>query len=178
MTRTLNFPPIAGTTLIRSIIPASIGSTPHVTNLDCTSDKAASLLKIHAGYASYQVQADQALGDSTLTLDTVEDLADGDVLVIHTPGVLPFVKTVNTSGVNAGTKVVTFTATLGVAVKKGARVYRTKQVAQLPVGAARKTLGPTELDGAFCVGEAGMPLVLELDGTSACRIDAAAAALG
>lgn len=170
------FPPKTGTTVARSIVQSAPDATPHLTYFNCTSDKAASVIKALAGVNSHVVQVAALSTATTLTLDNVDQLADADVLIIEPAGgVAPFVATIASSGVNPTTKVVTFTGQLGAAVGKGSKVWRTRSMGQIPVGAATKELGPLPYPGAILLGQNGAPLMLELDGTSACRIDAATA---
>ena len=133
--------------------------------MNATSDKAASLLTFKSLSKFAIVTAASAAAQAVINAPPYAGAAANDVVVLFSlvtgTGIRGVVSAVD--GV-AGT--ITLTANLGLALAPGDMVYLMTARAQIPVGAATKEANaPTVfvvLDG---------PALIELDGTSACRIN-------
>lgn len=158
----------AGTTLSQVVIPAGARDRIRLQYVNATSDKAGSLLDFKAPAKSVTVTAISASNQKVINAPPYAGAAQNDVVVLFSfatgtgmRGVVDLVDTV------AGT--ITLKANLGLAMAPGDRVHQMASRGQIPVGATTKeTNAPT----VFTVTDG--PLLVDLDGTAACRINLAA----
>jgi hypothetical protein len=156
-----------GTTLASVVVPLGLGR-PVVTYVSATSDKAASVLQFKKCTA----------GAQTLTLATNASQA-----VVHVPassfwaandvGVLwhksvDSYERVTVSATN-GLTALTLSANLGTAVVAGDQLFKMSNAGTIPVGNATKEITTV---GVYH-SPPGLPVVIDLDGTSACKINLA-----
>jgi hypothetical protein len=154
----------AGSTLSHVVVPAGGRDRVRVQYVNATSDKAASLLTFKAPTTSTIVTATSASNQAVVNCVPYTGAAANDVVVLFSSVTGTGVRGVVTS-VQAGVSI-TLTANLGLALAPGDTVHLMTSRAQIPVGAATKEANaPT----VFVVHEG--PALIELDGTSACRIN-------
>lgn len=154
----------AGSTLSHVVVPAGGRDRIRVQYVSATSDKAASLLLFKRSSTSATVTDAGATNQKVVKCVPYTGAAANDVVVIFSKasgtGARGVVASVQT-GVS-----VTLAANLGVALAPGDTIYLMAAAGQIPVGATTKEVNaPT----VFVVHEG--PALLELDGTSACRIN-------
>ncbi len=155
----------AGSTLSHVVIPAGGRDRIRLQYANATSDKAGSLLTFKSASKSTTVTAASASNQTVINAPPYAGAAANDVVVLFSlvtgTGVRGVVASVD---VVAGT--ITLNANLGLALAPGDTVHLMAAKAQIPVGAATKEANaPT----VFAVQEG--PALIELDGTSACRIN-------
>lgn len=171
MNSSISLARVAGTTLARAIVPSRRLKRPAINYAHVTSDKAASVLKFRVGGRVYTTTAAAAASQAVVSLDDATGLTANDVLVVEpADGSAPFVNTFASATGNDATLNSNFTAILPV----GSKIYLISDRAQLPVGAAsleRPANGPGDAETGIFYGESGRPILLELDGTSACSIN-------
>lgn len=154
----------AGSTLSHVVVPAGGRDRTRVQYVNATSDKAGSLLTFKAPSASTPVTAASAANQTVVNCVPYAGAAQNDVVVLFSFATGTAVRGVVTS-VQAGVSI-TLTANIGLALAPGDTVHLMAAKAQIPVGAATKEANaPT----VFAVMEG--PALIELDGTSACRIN-------
>ena len=154
----------AGTVLSHVVIPAGGRDRTRVQYVNATSDKAASLLTFKSQAKTTAVTAASASNQAVVNCVPYAGAAANDVVVLFSAVTGTGVRGVVTS-VQAGVSI-TLTANLGLALAPGDMVHLMAAFGQIPVGAATKeTNAPT----VFAVNEG--PALIELDGTSACRIN-------
>ncbi len=158
----------AGTILSQLVIPAGGRDRIRLQYVNATSDKAASLLDFKAPAKSVTVTAISASNQMVISAPPYAGAAQNDVVVLFSfatgTGVRGVVDVVDAE---AGT--ITLKANLGLALAPGDKVHLMTSRGQIPVGATTKeTNAPT----VFTVTDG--PLLIELDGTAACRINLAA----
>ena len=158
----------AGTTLSNVVIPAGGRDRIRLQYINATSDKAASLLDFKSSSKSSTVTANSASNQLVINAPPYAGIAANDVVVLFSFATGTAVRgIVNAFDAVAGT--ITLTANLGLALAPGDKVHLMTSRGQLPVGATTKEANaPTvfaALDG---------PLLIDLDGTAACRINLAA----
>jgi len=164
MSTPFSFTGNAGSTLSHVVVPAGGRDRIRVQYVSATSDKAASLLALKAPSASATVTAACAANQAVVSCAPYAGAAQNDVVVLFSNTTGTGVRGVVTS-VQAGVSV-TLTANIGLALAPGDKVHLMASRAQIPVGAATKEANaPT----VFVVHEG--PALLEVDGTSACRIN-------
>ena len=155
----------AGTILSHVVIPAGGRDRIRLQYASATSDKAGSLLVLRAQSRATTVTATSAANQTVINAPPYLGAAANDVVVLLSKatgtGVRGVVASVNTV---AGT--ITLNANLGLALAPGDTVHLMTTRGQIPVGAATKDVNaPT----VFAVDEG--PALIELDGTSNCRIN-------
>ena len=154
----------AGSILSHVVIPAGGRDRVRVQYANATSDKAASLLTFKAPSESTTVTATSASAQAVVNCVPYAGAAQNDVVVLFSSVTGTGVRGIVTS-VQAGVSI-TLTANLGLALAPGDMVYLMTSRAQIPVGVATKEANaPT----VFVVLEG--PALIELDGTTACRIN-------
>ncbi len=154
----------AGSILSSVVVPASGRDRIRVQYVSATSDKAASLLTFKSQAKATTVTAASASNQAVVNCVPYAGAAANDVVVLFSAVTGTGVRGVVTS-VQAGVSI-TLTANLGLALAPGDMVHLMAAFGQIPVGAATKeTNAPT----VFAVNEG--PALIELDGTSACRIN-------
>jgi len=155
----------AGSILSHVVIPAGGRDRVRVQYVNATSDKAASLLTFKAPSKSTIVTAASASAQTVVNCVPYSGAAANDVVVLFSLATGTGVRGV-VSSVDAVAGTITLTANLGLALAPGDMVHLMTARAQIPVGAATKEANaPT----VFVVLEG--PALIELDGTSACRIN-------
>lgn len=155
----------AGTTLSHAVVPAGGRDRIRVQYVSATSDKAASLLSFKASIGSLTVLEASAANQKVIGVVPYTGAAQNDVVVLFSKatglGVRGVIDTVD-----AGAKTMTLKANLGIALAPGDTIHQMAAQGQIPVGAATKEANaPT----VFATLEG--PVLLEIDGTSACRIN-------
>ena len=155
----------AGSTLSHVVVPAGGRDRVRVQYVNATSDKAGSLLTFKAPSTSSTVTATSASAQTVINAPPYTGAAANDIVVLFSSvtgtGVRGVVASVNTE---AGT--ITLTANIGLALSPGDKVHLMASKAQIPVGAATKEANAATV---FVVHEGPAPI--ELDGTTACRIN-------
>ena len=155
----------AGSTLSHIVVPAGGRDRVRVQYVNATSDKAASLLTFKASSKSATVTATSASNQTVINCVPYAGAAANDVVVLFSSVTGTGIRGV-VSSVDAVAGTITLTANLGLALAPGDMVHLMASKAQIPVGAATKEANaPT----VFVVLEG--PALIELDGTSACRIN-------
>jgi len=155
----------AGSTLSHVVVPAGGRDRVRVQYVNATSDKAASLLTFKAPSKSTIVTAASASNQTVINAPPYSGAAANDVVVLFSAVTGTGIRGV-VSSADAGAGTITLTANLGLALSPGDLVHLMTSRAQIPVGAATKEANaPT----VFVVLEG--PALIELDGTTACRIN-------
>jgi len=158
----------AGTTLSHIVVPAGGRDRIRLQYVNSTSDKAASLLTFKGTAKSTTVTATSAANQTVINAPPYAGAAQNDVVVLFSFATGTGVRGVVAS-VDAGAGTITLGANLGLALGVGDKVHLMTARGQIPVGNATKEANaPT----VFAVHEG--PALIELDGTSACRINLAA----
>jgi hypothetical protein len=158
----------AGTTLSHVVIPAGGRDRIRLQYVNATSDKAGSLLDFKASTASTAVTAASAANQKVINAVPYAGAAQNDVVVLFSFATGTAVRGV-VDAVNAVAGTITLKANLGLALSPGDKVHLMASRGQIPVGNATKEANaPT----VFTVAEG--PVLIDLDGTSACRINLAA----
>ena len=155
-----------GTTLCYAIVPdtGQNGSTPLVTYLNATSDKAASVVQF---YNITNTLIAQAAGSATNVYVAATNGYGDNAVVIHKSIASGTLKRLVVYAPTASTNLA-FTTTPSPAIAAGDSLFLCVTSGSIPVGNATK-----ELDGGgIYAGQRGKPLLLEVDGTSACQINA------
>ena len=164
MSTPFSFTGNAGSTLSHVVVPAGGRDRVRVQYASATSDKAGSLLSLKAPGRSATVTATSATGQKVVNCVPYAGAAANDVVVLFSNATGTGVRGVVAS-VQAGVSI-TLVANLGLALAPGDTVHLMATAGQIPVGAATKEANaPT----VFVVHQ-GRAL-LEVDGTSACRIN-------
>ena len=159
-----SFTGTAGSTLSSVVVPASGRDRIRVQYVNATSDKAASLLIFKAPSKTTVLTATSAANQTVINCVPYAGAAANDVVVLFSAITGTGVRGVVAS-VQAGVSI-TLSANLGLALAPGDMVHLMAAFGQIPVGAATKeTNAPT----VFVVNEG--PALVELDGTTACRVN-------
>lgn len=154
----------AGTTLSHVVVPAGGRDRIRLQYVNATSDKAASLLTFKRPSLSTVVTDPAATNQKVVKCVPYAGAAANDVVVGYSYAAGQAFRGVVAS-VQAGVSV-TLVANLALALAPGDLVFLMAAAGQIPVGAATKEANaPT----VFAVDEG--PALIELDGTSACRIN-------
>ncbi len=155
----------AGSTLSHVVIPAGGRDRIRLQYVNATSDKAASLLTFKSASKWTTVTAASASNQAVVNAPPYAGAAANDVVVLFSLVTGTGIRGV-VSSVDAVAGTITLTANLGLALAPGDTVHLMATKAQIPVGAATKEVNaPT----VFVVNEG--PALIELDGTTACRIN-------
>lgn len=141
---------------------------PVVTYLNATSDKSASVVQFY-DITNAPTSANYVNSTVTLPVTRTNGFASGDIIVIQHKSNDTYERRVLTASTGATNLVVTVAPTQAVAV--GDQIYRCVAAGYIPCG--NTTLSLTG-EGIYS-GRRSSPLLLEVDGTSACQINAAAA---
>lgn len=156
-----------GTNLTYFVAPVSNYGAPLITYLSATSDKSTSAMTFYTPTTSVDFSTTNLAGITNLNTIVGTAFASNDVVVIQTKLGDKYQRAVVWSA-SATNIVITTTNAWPIAV--GDRIWRMSTVATRPVGAATTTdNGP----GIF-YGSPYAPLLIDLDGTSSCQINAAA----
>jgi len=154
-----------GTTLASVVVPVGNGR-PVVTYISATSDKAASVLqflKCTAGAQTLTVATNASQAVIYVPASSFWAANDLAVLRHKTTDTYERVKVSATNGLTA----LTLTASLGTAVVAGDVLYKMSNAGTIPVGAATKEITTVGVYQA----PSGLPVIVDLDGTSACKIN-------
>lgn len=158
---------ITHATLSRALVAGREGSQIHLHSYNATSDKAAGVLKFRTASHQYVTTAEAAASQAVVNLDNVDGLAGTDVVLVQPKdGAALYVMTVS----SITGKAVTMTGNFAAALPAGSKVFRLADHSQVPCGAA--TISAQSNGSPLWVGDAGMPLILELDSTSAGAVNA------
>ena len=159
-----------GTTEAYVILPADNNSRTRVNALNATSDKAASKLSIYFADAT-QTTVDAASTGTTLNVAATDGFAENNLIAIQTAAGSVIYRTV--SAVSAGESLTLGSSLPGTHGNAGDIVYlmaaaSTNTDAEVPVGATSKEL-ISRL--GVIVGPVDSPVLVILDGTSACSLN-------
>ena len=158
----------AGTTISHAVIPAGGRDRIRVQYISATSDKAGSLLTFRAAALTSTVLAVSAANQKVIGAAPYAGAAQNDVVVLFGKGSGLAMRGV-VDAVDAVLKTITLKANLGVALAPGDTVHLMAAQGQIPVGAATK-----EANAPTVFSSLEGPVLVELDGTAACRINLAA----
>lgn len=153
------------TTLSYFIAPASGQGIPRLQYINATSDKAGSVIQFYTAAAGTRITT-ASTGTTITAVGT--SYASNDVIIVRFRATDTYQRLV----VSASTATnITTTAALQATAAVGDTVYEVTAAGSIPVGAATKELNAGA--GAIFNGQEGYPLLFEIDGTSACKINAA-----
>jgi len=156
-------------TLATALFPAQGRQTPVLVAFSATSDKAGSVVDVYTyDNTKTTVDASSASGQTVLSVTATTGFDTSDrILIQHANGTLE-TGVVNT--IQAGVSL-TLTANLVNTTAVGAVVFELKKVGTFACGATTVANygGPNGIVG----GVPGSPMVIVLDGTSACSINTA-----
>lgn len=159
----------SGTTLASYVIPIGDGH-PSVTYVNATSDKAGSVLQFYKA-----TSGSHTLAIATNASQAVVWVPDGtkysanDVVVLRhklSTGDI-YERLVVSSATSTN---LTMTGNLSTAVLVGDQLWKMTKYGTIPVGAATKEVASSVAYGLYNA-PGGRPVLLDLDGTSACKIN-------
>lgn len=156
-----------GTTLASVIISPQAGEKPVLTYINATSDKAASVLQFYTG-GTRIAPAAAASGQADVDVPDGSAFSGGNIVILHDRDGDQLQRLVVDS---VADDTVTFTANLSFALTANDSLYIMTAGASIPVGAATKEVSAAP--GAIVAGSESGPFLVDLDGTSACAINAA-----
>jgi hypothetical protein len=153
------------TTLCYYAFSSKGAGTPVIKYLNVTSDKASSVVQFYTAGSSILVTNSVIAGTNTILLTgTTSGFQTNDVIVIRSVSNDTYQRT-SVSQVAAGSIVTAQNTAFALAA--GDVIYRMSTAGAIPVGNATVTI-----TGACYSGARDKPLLLEVDGTSACQINA------
>lgn len=155
-----------GTNYNYAVIPLFGNWQPRVQTWDTTSDKATAVLTMHTLGSPYTLTATNAAGVTNITVvNTSYAVAtNGNEVVLYDPGNrVGYRATLD----NAGSNFITVSPSLPAQLLPGAMLYVATAKTTFPVGTTNSRSATT-----VWLGEAGKPLLIDLDGTAACQINA------
>lgn len=152
-----------GTTLSSVAVPPWPRSMTRIQFVAATSDKAGSLLKFLRGTLEAAVTAASAAGQKVVHAPPAGFAADG-VVVLWKLSTNQTARAVVAS-VDAEAGTITMVANLPFAMGPGDKAFLMAAAGQVPVGAASKERS------APTVFTADGPVLVELDGTAACKVE-------
>lgn len=147
------------------IVTARGAGTARINFISATSDKAGSLVTFHTSGAPVTVTAAGA-ATNTVTAVGTGNFAAADVVVVRRAVADTYERAVVDSVTATN---ITFTANLGGTTAAGDLLYKASTNAAIPVGNATVTLNAG--GGGLYNGREGRPILVSLDGTSACQIN-------
>jgi hypothetical protein len=155
-----------GNTLCYYVASAKYG-VPRLSYINATSDKSASVIQFYSAASPLLVTATSAAGQ-TIVSAVPTTITNNDIVIVRSIANDTYQRCV-VSSVTATNFVVG--ANLAFALAVGDPIYKVTAAGTIPVGAATKELnaGP----GSIYNGQRNRPLLFEIDGTSACQINAA-----
>jgi hypothetical protein len=142
--------------------------TPRLQYINATSDKAASVIQFYTAGAPASVTGLSTNGQKVIKMAGT-GYASNDVLVVRSVSNNTYARCVVTTN---STTTVTVAANLPWDLVTNDQVWKMTAGGSIPVGAATKELNAGA--GAVYNGQKAKPLLFEIDGTSACHINAAA----
>jgi hypothetical protein len=162
-----------GTTLCYAVVSAngSSGDTAVVTYLNATSDLGGSVIKFYT--VTDPARATGANTTVTLAVAATNTAAwaDGGIVVIRHMATDTYERRILAAPWSTATTNLKLTAAPTTTMAAGDLIYLGTAAGTIPVGAATKELTG---DGIYC-GQRGKPLLVEIDGTSLCQINAVCA---
>jgi len=159
-----------GNTISYAVVSARSenGGAPVVTYVSATSDKSGSVVQFYS-VDTNQVATTASTATVYLPVSATNGFASGDIIVIRHMTSDTYEKRILTAFNTNG--VLILTAAPGTATAVGDLIYKVTAGGTIPVGAATATLYG---EGIYA-GQKGKPLLLEVDGTSACQLNAVCA---
>lgn len=157
-----------GTTLSSVIISANAynDGCPVVTYYNATSDKAGSKLQFYL--CDTNQQANYASSSTSIPVTATNGFASGDIIIIRHYATDTYERRVLTTFTSATNLTVTLAPVTALAV--GDQVYHTTTVGAPWIACGNATV--TSSGNSLVAGQPGCPLLCDLDGTSACSINA------
>jgi hypothetical protein len=154
----------SGTTNCSVVFPGRPFQTV-LCSVDATSDLSSSKLTFLSGGTGLSVSAAQTNSAATNLIVTANGvITNGNTVVIQTAGDLVTNLTVGT--IIGGTNI-TFTSQIGFPVAVGDNIYQMTNMITSPVGATTVKL----YNEALFFSEASRPLLVSINGTSACALN-------
>lgn len=155
------------TTLCYNIVPPKGALIPCVQYINVTSDKAASVIQFYTAGTPVVITATQSYATNILTA-VGTGFSGSDVVVVWHKTSGTFERGAVSS---AGATSITLSANLGTKATAGDLIYKMTASGSIPVGAATKELNAP--GGAVFTGQgSNKPILIDIDGTSACKINA------
>lgn len=165
-TATFAGPGSTGTTLSSYIMPGVTNNgIPRVQFISATSDKSTSVLTFYSTTVSSQVTNTSASGQAVISAPG-SSFSASDVLVVRSVANDTYQRLIVSASTVSN---VTATANLSFALAPGDIVYKMTSNGTIPVGAA--TISHNAQSGGVYNGQRGKPILIDLDGTSACKIN-------
>jgi hypothetical protein len=158
------------TTLCYAVISANGKNqgNPVITYLNATSDKSASIVQFYK--AGTPTAANYVSTSTSIPVVATNGFASTDVIIIRHLADDTYERRVLTTFTSSTNLTVTSAPTTALAV--GDLVYKATAAGTIPCGATTVSLS----GAGIYSGQAGKPLLLEVDGTSACQVNAVSAA--
>lgn len=159
-----------GTNLCYAIVSANGKNlkTPVVTYLNLTSDKAGSVAQFYT--AGAPTAATHVSTTVSIPVTLTNGYASGDIIIIRHTGTDTYERRILTTFTGATNLTVTVAPTVALAI--GDLVYEATAAGAIPCGA---TTNLTINGVGIYSGQAGKPLLIDLDGTSAVQLNAVSA---
>jgi hypothetical protein len=143
------------------------GKAPVITYLNATSDKAGSIIQFYT--CGQVVSASHGSTTVSVPVNATNGFTAADIIIIRHGATDTYERRILDTFTSATN--LTTTVAPSVALVPGDIIYKAVVAGTIPVGAATK-----ELNGVgIYAGEKGKPLLLEIDGTSSCQINAVCA---
>lgn len=136
--------------------------------INVTSDKASSVIKFYTAADPVSPTATAAVAQKDVEVPDGTAFSGGDIVVIRKTSTGELQRAVVDS---VADDTVTMVANLGFAIGTDDELFIMTAAGTIPVGAATKEL--IAAPGFLRAGEVDKPLLVDLDGTSACSINAA-----
>lgn len=160
-----------GTTLSYAIISGYSfnGGTPTVTYISGTSDKAGSVFKFYN--VGTNTTANFASSSTSIPVQQTNGFAANDIIVIQHAATDTYERRVLAAFTSATNLTTTVAPTVALSV--GDKVFdcNTNSAATIPVGNATKEVTTASGLGGIYAGQPGLPLLIDLDMTSAGQIN-------
>lgn len=156
-----------GTTLA-SVMEQSPGLVTVLSYVNATSDKAGSVLQFYTAGAAINPTSSAAAAQKDVVVPDGTAFSGGNIVVLYDVATDTCQRAVVDS---VSTNTVTFLANLAFVLGTGDEMYIMTAGATIKVGAATKELNAAP--GLVYASRRGRPLLIDLDGTSACSINAA-----
>lgn len=157
-----------GSTTLSYYIPTmSFGGAPFVTYVSATSDKASSVIKFYSAASPVFVNATSASGGTNISV-VPTGITNNNVIVVRSIANDTYQRLVVSSA--SATNIFT-TAALSFTLNANDPVFLMTANGTIPVGSNTVSASTS---GGVAFGSKGKPLLLEVDGTSACSLNLAA----
>jgi hypothetical protein len=155
-----------GSTTATVYFGATAGKQIRVVNLNGQSDKGAAVFSFRTGTAAYKVASAAVSTATNIVLTATNGLAANDVILIQTASG-SFTNATIHGFESTGTNVA-LTAQIGFAVAAGDAVYELGSATTIRCGTNNPAAPTTYAGEAIYVGTIGRPVMIQVDGTSAC----------